>query len=126
MFRPFEKFNIINVIIMFSQSVNILIYNFFLVFMDCYIKKLFCQLKGQPLWPGSSDFDQLYLICNTLGELPPRQLSYFQQNEFMKGLRIPDVTSLDTIETKVPVENLTTTGMDFLKVFGFSQENCFC
>jgi len=51
-----------------------------------------------------------------LGELPPKQLHFFQLNEFTKGLKIPEVTNPETIEAKVPLENLTSIGMDFLKV----------
>ncbi len=41
----------------------------------------------------------------------------------MRGLRIPDFTDLESIETKVPMENLTPIGMDFLKVTLFRFTN---
>lgn len=46
---------------------------------------VFAELvRGDALWPGRSDVDQLYLIRRTLGDLLPRHLSIFNQNEFFK------------------------------------------
>lgn len=41
-------------------------------------------LRGEALWPGRSDVDQLYLIRKTLGELLPRHLAIFNQNEYFR------------------------------------------
>lgn len=46
---------------------------------------VFAELvRGDALWPGRSDVDQLYLIRRTLGDLLPRHLAIFNQNEFFK------------------------------------------
>uniref|UniRef100_A0A673SWP7 Cyclin dependent kinase like 4 n=1 Tax=Suricata suricatta TaxID=37032 RepID=A0A673SWP7_SURSU len=47
-------------------------------------------LTGQPLWPGKSDVDQLYLIIRTLGKLIPRHQSIFKSNQFFHGISIPE------------------------------------
>ncbi|EGV93847.1 Cyclin-dependent kinase-like 4 [Cricetulus griseus] len=47
-------------------------------------------LTGQPLWPGKSDVDQLYLIIRTLGKLIPRHQSIFKSNQFFRGISIPE------------------------------------
>ena len=49
---------------------------------------VFAELvRGDALWPGRSDVDQLYLIRRTLGDLLPRHLAIFNQNEFFKVCR---------------------------------------
>lgn len=46
---------------------------------------LFAELvRGEALWPGRSDVDQLYLIRKTLGDLLPRHIQIFGQNEYFK------------------------------------------
>lgn len=35
---------------------------------------------GQPLFPGESEIDQLYLLQRLLGPLPPQQLEAFHRN----------------------------------------------
>ena len=37
-------------------------------------------LDGQPLFPGDSELDQLFVIQKTLGPLTPSQLDAFQRN----------------------------------------------
>lgn len=41
-------------------------------------------IKGEALWPGRSDVDQLYLIRRTLGDLLPRHLAIFNSNDFFR------------------------------------------
>ncbi|GIX89636.1 hypothetical protein CEXT_420801 [Caerostris extrusa] len=48
-------------------------------------------IRGEALWPGKSDVDQLYLIRRTLGELTPRHMQIFKKNDFFNGVSIPDV-----------------------------------
>lgn len=49
---------------------------------------VFAELvRGDALWPGRSDVDQLYLIRRTLGDLLPRHLAIFSSNEFFKVSR---------------------------------------
>ncbi|ELK14762.1 Cyclin-dependent kinase-like 4, partial [Pteropus alecto] len=57
-------------------------------------------LTGQPLWPGKSDVDQLYLIIRTLGKLIPRHQSIFKSNQFFRGISIPEPEDMETLEEK--------------------------
>nr|XP_060479115.1 cyclin-dependent kinase-like 4 [Panthera onca] len=57
-------------------------------------------LTGQPLWPGRSDVDQLYLIIRTLGKLIPRHQSIFKSNQFFHGISIPEPGDMETLEEK--------------------------
>ncbi|XP_010808242.1 cyclin-dependent kinase-like 4 isoform X3 [Bos indicus] len=57
-------------------------------------------LTGQPLWPGKSDVDQLYLIIRTLGKLIPRHQSIFKSNQFFHGISIPEPEEMETLEEK--------------------------
>ncbi|KAJ6638869.1 Cyclin-dependent kinase-like 1 [Pseudolycoriella hygida] len=73
-------------------------------------------LRGEALWPGRSDVDQLYLIRKTLGELLPRHLTIFNQNEYFRGVTLPVPATIEPLESKLPdkvLQNLATT--DFLK-----------
>ncbi|PIO26113.1 hypothetical protein AB205_0104960 [Aquarana catesbeiana] len=54
-------------------------------------------LSGQPLWPGKSDVDQLYLIIRTLGKLIPRHQYIFHSNEFFHGASIPEPDPDDVV-----------------------------
>ncbi|MGH0166938.1 UNVERIFIED_CONTAM: hypothetical protein FKN15_051827 [Acipenser sinensis] len=47
-------------------------------------------LSGNPLWPGRSDVDQLYLIRRSLGDLIPRHQQVFRSNLFFSGVSIPE------------------------------------
>uniref|UniRef100_A0A3B3XQE0 Protein kinase domain-containing protein n=1 Tax=Poecilia mexicana TaxID=48701 RepID=A0A3B3XQE0_9TELE len=47
-------------------------------------------LSGNPLWPGKSDVDQLYLIRKTLGDLIPHHQQIFRSNVFFSGVSIPE------------------------------------
>ncbi|KXJ21160.1 cyclin-dependent kinase-like 1 [Exaiptasia diaphana] len=70
-------------------------------------------LSGQPLWPGRSDVDQLYLIKKTLGDLIPRHMQVFSANQFFRGLQIPQPTSREPLEVKYP--NFSPQALSFLK-----------
>uniref|UniRef100_A0A1B0ANU1 cyclin-dependent kinase n=1 Tax=Glossina palpalis gambiensis TaxID=67801 RepID=A0A1B0ANU1_9MUSC len=78
---------------------------------------LFAELiRGEALWPGRSDVDQLYLIRKTLGDLLPRHVQIFGQNEYFKGITLPVPPTLESLEEKMPakaLQNPLTT--DFLK-----------
>uniref|UniRef100_A0A182SNM3 Cyclin-dependent kinase-like 2 n=1 Tax=Anopheles maculatus TaxID=74869 RepID=A0A182SNM3_9DIPT len=78
---------------------------------------VFAELvRGDALWPGRSDVDQLYLIRRTLGDLLPRHLAIFNQNEFFKGITLPVPPTLETLEAKMPSRTLANPlMMDFLK-----------
>lgn len=46
-------------------------------------------LTGQPLWPGRSDVDQLFLIMTTQGDLIPQHVKIFQESSYFKDTSIP-------------------------------------
>ena len=59
-------------------------------------------LNGQPLWPGRSDVDQLYLIRKNLGDLTPRHMEIFKDNTFFKGLTIPTPDKTEYLDNRFP------------------------
>lgn len=71
-------------------------------------------MKGEALWPGKSDVDQLYLICKTLGNLIPRHIQIFKSNDFFSGVNIPEPDSRESLESKIPPP-INEQGLDFLK-----------
>ncbi|XP_028393404.1 cyclin-dependent kinase-like 4 isoform X1 [Dendronephthya gigantea] len=78
--------------------------------IGCVFAELLC---GQPLWPGRSDVDQLYLIKKTLGDLIPRHIQIFSNNQFFRGLQIPEPSKRETLEEKFPY--IPQPAMSFLK-----------
>ncbi|XP_046859108.1 cyclin-dependent kinase-like 4 isoform X2 [Xenia sp. Carnegie-2017] len=78
--------------------------------IGCVFAELLC---GQPLWPGRSDVDQLYLIKKTLGDLIPRHIQIFSNNQFFRGLQIPEPSKRETLEEKFPF--IPPQAMNFLK-----------
>uniref|UniRef100_A0A1B0A3T7 cyclin-dependent kinase n=1 Tax=Glossina pallidipes TaxID=7398 RepID=A0A1B0A3T7_GLOPL len=78
---------------------------------------LFAELiRGEALWPGRSDVDQLYLIRKTLGDLLPRHVQIFGQNEYFKGITLPVPPTLESLEEKMPAKALQNPlTIDFLK-----------
>ncbi|XP_064405461.1 cyclin-dependent kinase-like 4 [Halichondria panicea] len=62
---------------------------------------LFAELlTGQPLWPGKSDVDQLYLLRRTFGELTPHHMEVFKGNTYFRGLNIPIPESTDPLTAR--------------------------
>jgi cyclin-dependent kinase-like len=43
---------------------------------------------GQPLFPGDSDIDQLYVIQSTLGNLPHSQIEQLSKNPKFSGYKV--------------------------------------
>lgn len=95
---------------------------------------MFAELvRGEALWPGKSDVDQLFLIRKTLGnalssimepfhlnriiagDLIPRHMKVFKNNEFFAGLSIPEPDVRESLEAKMP-RDFSADAMDFLKV----------
>ncbi|CAG9565679.1 unnamed protein product [Danaus chrysippus] len=73
-------------------------------------------LSSEALWPGKSDLDQLYLIRKTLGDLLPRHMTIFSQNTFFQGMELPEPTSLEPLEKKIPQRYANNDlVLDFLK-----------
>ena len=55
---------------------------------------------GQPLFPGDSEIDQLYLIQKVLGALTPDQKESFKKNQRFNGLKFPDISKPETLEKR--------------------------
>lgn len=55
---------------------------------------------GQPLFPGDSEMDQLFLIQKVLGPLTKEQMESFNKNPRFVGLKFPEVIKPDTLEKK--------------------------
>lgn len=55
---------------------------------------------GEPLFPGESEIDQLYVIQKVLGALTYEQQEKFNKNPRFIGYKFPDVTKPETIEKK--------------------------
>ncbi|XP_072112630.1 cyclin-dependent kinase-like 2 isoform X8 [Mobula birostris] len=60
------------------------------------------MLTGEPLFPGDSDIDQLYLIIRCLGNLTPRHQELFYKNPLFAGLRLPIITETKLLEERYP------------------------
>ncbi|XP_072126023.1 cyclin-dependent kinase-like 1 isoform X4 [Mobula birostris] len=71
-------------------------------------------ISGNPLWPGRSDVDQLYLIRKTLGDLIPRHQKVFSSNQFFSGVHIPEPDVLEPLETKFP--HISAQALHFMKM----------
>lgn len=52
---------------------------------------------------------------NSPGDLIPRHMKVFKNNEFFAGLSIPEPDVRESIESKMP-RDFSIDGMDFLKV----------
>ena len=56
---------------------------------------------GQPLFPGDSEMDMLYLIQKVLGGLTSEQNESFNKNPRFLGLKFPqDVSKVETLDKK--------------------------
>jgi serine/threonine protein kinase len=53
---------------------------------------------GDPLFPGESEIDQLYLIQKVMGKLTPEQEEEFRKNPRFIGLSFPDVSKPETLQ----------------------------
>ncbi|NXM61333.1 CDKL2 protein, partial [Illadopsis cleaveri] len=60
------------------------------------------MLTGEPLFPGESDIDQLFLITKCLGNLIPRQQELFNKNPLLAGMKFPEVKELESLEKRYP------------------------
>ena len=55
---------------------------------------------GQPLFPGDSEMDQLYLIQKILGHLTQEQSESFNKNPRFVGMKFPEISKPETLEKK--------------------------
>lgn len=58
------------------------------------------MIDSQPLFPGESEIDQLYLIQKTLSSLTSNQQEIFQKNPRFIGLKFPEITRCETLEKR--------------------------
>ena len=54
------------------------------------------MMTGRPLWPGTSDIDQLYRIVQNLGSLTSRFQDTFSNNTYFAGLKVPSQEGIQT------------------------------
>ena len=55
---------------------------------------------GQPLFPGESEIDQLYVIQKIMGNLTYEQQEAFQKNPRFTGLKFPEISRPETLEKR--------------------------
>lgn len=55
---------------------------------------------GQPLFPGESEVDQLYIIQKIVGPLIPAHTDLFLANSRFAGLKFPDMSRPETLQKK--------------------------
>lgn len=55
---------------------------------------------GQPMFPGDSEVDQLYIIQKVLGPLTPEHQEMFMMNARFAGLKFPDMSRPETLQKK--------------------------
>lgn len=55
---------------------------------------------GQPLFPGESEVDQLYIIQKIIGPLIPAHMDLFLANNRFAGLKFPDMSRPETLQKK--------------------------
>uniref|UniRef100_A0A914L024 cyclin-dependent kinase n=1 Tax=Meloidogyne incognita TaxID=6306 RepID=A0A914L024_MELIC len=77
------------------------------------------MLTGEPVWPGRSDVDQLYLIIQTLGQITSRQMQTFFENSYFRGISIPEPEHYVGLaqrlaQTENPDSSLDEIAIDFL------------
>lgn len=69
---------------------------------------------GEPLFPGKTDIDQLWLIMKATGHLTRHQMHVLQQNPHLASIRVPPQQMRDTLECRFP--RLTHKQLQFVKV----------
>lgn len=57
-------------------------------------------MDGQPLFPGDSEVDQLFVIQKVLGLLPDFLQEEFNQNARYQGLKFPEIINPETLEVR--------------------------
>lgn len=80
--------------------------------IGCIMSEL---IEGQPLFPGESDIDQLYIIQRLLGPLIPQHQQMFMTNARFAGLKFPEQLHADTLEKRFAHLNIEENALSFLK-----------
>jgi cyclin-dependent kinase-like len=57
-------------------------------------------ITGQPLFPGESEIDQLYIIQKMLGPLSAEQMELFYKNPRFHGYKFPDMSKPETLSKR--------------------------
>jgi cyclin-dependent kinase-like len=73
-------------------------------------------IDGQPMFPGESEIDQLYIIQKVLGPLTSDQMEMFLRNPRFLGLKFPDMTRPETLQRKY-VGKLTKRAYSMMSLF---------
>lgn len=71
-------------------------------------------VDGQPLFPGESEIDQLYIIQKMMGPLSEDHMGLFLKNPRFAGLKFPDMSRPETLQKRY-VGNASKRGMSFMK-----------
>jgi len=69
---------------------------------------------GEPLFPGRTDIDQLWLIMKSTGHLTRDQMRVVQSNPSLANIRVPVQQMRDTLEARFP--HLTHKQLQVVKV----------
>jgi cyclin-dependent kinase-like len=69
---------------------------------------------GQPLFPGESEIDQLFVIQKVLGPLTVEQMELFQKHPRFLGMKFPDITKPETLEKRY-LGKLSKKALAFMK-----------
>ncbi|CAM9128453.1 unnamed protein product [Hapterophycus canaliculatus] len=71
-------------------------------------------VDGQPLFPGDSEIDQLYIVQRMLGPLTEAHLQLFLKNPRFVGLKFPDMSRPETLQKRF-VGKLGKRAMAFMR-----------
>ncbi|CAD7971380.1 unnamed protein product [Amoebophrya sp. A120] len=72
-------------------------------------------LDGQPLFPGETEIDQLFIIQKMLGAITPEQMEMFMRNPRFMGLKFPDMSKPETLEKRYVGKIPKRSWMNFMK-----------
>eukprot|EP01135_Chromosphaera_perkinsii_P004159 Nk52_evm66s270 gene=Nk52_evmTU66s270 len=81
--------------------------------LGCLVYEL---LAGVPIFPGSSDIDQLHRIVSVFGELPRRHCEAFGANRYMRKQKIPMITARQSLDSLLPEQPEAVEFMKFLMI----------
>ena len=71
-------------------------------------------LNGEPIFPGESDIDQLYLIMKCFGNLTSKYRDLFSKNPLYSGVKLPDVNVTCSLDQCL--SHISSIGREFVKV----------
>ena len=70
---------------------------------------------GQPLFPGESEIDQLFIVQKIIGPLTNDHLELFMSNPRFAGLKFPDMSRPETLQKKY-MGKLSKRALSFMKI----------